>query len=200
MGWKWLFCCGPEKTKHNEVQSIENQLLKAAHTYNISILPVVANYNIDNLYPSTNQVHLWNTFVVGNDKTYILANIKDLGLLTDNEKNDQDSVSGRLLNNRSYSILPSALSQFMDTIWDYTLGGQQMQFFMLWNARLFFTNTYPLQNTHSKVIGAVMFMRAFDSLPKTEYQDMNYDNLSSSLSNIHAVLVNLGESRGAGTL
>lgn len=153
------------KRKPSYSEPLDKRIYQVSREHKISILPIVASYDIENLYPLTDQVHLWNTFVVGNDTTYILANICD-SAVAQGEYIDQ----GTLLNKKGNGIIPTDLSQFMDAVWDKTLSGKQMQFFMVWNARLFFTNTYPLFNGSSKVIGAVMFMRSFDSLPQGQGQ------------------------------
>jgi hypothetical protein len=117
------------------------------------------------LYPLTDHVELWSTLVVGNDKTYILSNINDCELYFPREK---------LLNRKDTSILPHELSTFFDAIWDRTLIGTQLQFYMVWMGRVYFVNTYPFRNGKGKVIGAIMFIRPFDpsSTNKNVVMDM----------------------------
>jgi hypothetical protein len=154
-------CFRNSQTKPSYSEPLDNKIYQVSREHKISILPIVASYDIENLYPLTDQVHLWNTFVIGNDKTYILANICD-SAVAQGEYIDQNE----LLNKKANGIIPMDFSLFMDVVWDKTLTGKQMQFFMVWNSRLFFTNTYPLFNGSSKVIGAVMFMRSFQTLPQ----------------------------------
>lgn len=148
---------------------LDRRIYDVSRENKISILPIAANYDIENLYPLTDRVHLWNTFVVGNDKTYILANICDSAMAPNETLN-----AANLLNHRSNGIIPNDLSQFLDAVWDRTLNGRQLQFFMVWNSRLYFTNTFPFFNGKNKVIGAVMFMRAFETMPEAKFA--TYDN------------------------
>jgi hypothetical protein len=112
-------------------------------------------YELDNLYPLTDQVHMWNIFVVGNDKTYILANVCDPEVSITN--------SEYLLNRKAENILPVKLQEVFNKIWDRTLSGSQLQFYLSFNGRMYFVNTYPILNNNKKVIGAIMFMRKFES-------------------------------------
>lgn len=150
---------GSSKRTHAE---IDHKIFNASQEHNISILPIIQTYEIDNLYPPTDHVELWNIFIIGNDKTYILANIKDDHIrIKDVEK---------LPNKTAQNILDEGLNIFLDGIWDKTLLGKKLQFYMTWNARLYFVNTYPFHNGRDKVIGAVMFMRAHEHMPKTSLQ------------------------------
>lgn len=125
-----------------------------AKKHNIHVLPVEATFQMDNLYPTSNKVETWNTFVVGNDKTYIMVNIND------NHLNIQNPHA--LHNHTAENILSLELREFFDPVWDATLQGNRMEFFISWNDKLFITNTYPFINDHSQVVGAIMFMRNFD--------------------------------------
>jgi hypothetical protein len=143
----------------NHLGSCHHQVEAAAHK--ISILPIIPNFDIDNLYPLTDHVELWNIFVVGNDKTYILANIKDPHICL--------PQVDRLANHKGNNILPEELVMAFDSVWTKTLAGMQLQFYMVWNGKLYFVNTYPLFNGQSKVIGAILFMRAFETMPETRF-------------------------------
>lgn len=138
---------------------IEEKIYRVSNDYNITVLPFQADFEIDNLYPITNKVELWNIFVVGNDKTYILANIKDPNIYVPH--------TAELLNHKSENILPSDLHRFFDAVWDSTLGGKQLQFCILWNNRLYLLNSYPFYNSKKTIVGATMFMRQYDSPRKT---------------------------------
>lgn len=145
---------GSSKKKKNDKQ-MEQRMYRVSNEYNISILPIQSDFDIENLYPITDHVEVWNIFVVGNDKTYILANVKDPNIYVPNSSN--------LLNHKSENILPTELHNFFDTLWDNTLSGKQLQFYMVWNSRLYLLNSYPLYNGKKSVIGATLFMRQFDS-------------------------------------
>lgn len=149
-----LSCFWGDSKKKEKEKQLEQRMYRVSTEYNISILPIQTDFDIDNLYPITDHVEVWNIFVIGNDKTYILANIKDPNIHVPN-------VEG-LLNHKSENILPNELHQFFDTLWDTTLNGKQLQFYMLWNTRLYLLNSYPISNDKKKVIGACLFMRQFE--------------------------------------
>lgn len=136
---------------------LHGDIYKVSKEYKITILPITHNIDIDNLYPVTDHVELWNIFIVGNDKTYILANINDKHINIPN--ND------KLLNHKAENLLPDELRKIFDKIWDKTLSGKQLQFYMVWNSKLYFINTYPFFNGKAKTIGAILFMRMFESMP-----------------------------------
>lgn len=144
------------KTHHNW----DEEIYTVTRDHKITLLPISHNYELENLYPITNQVELWNIFIVGCDKTYILANVNDPFIMLPEAE--------RLQNKSGLNILPEGLNIFMNSIWDKTLSDKQLQFYMTWNGKLFFVNTYPFYNGHSKVIGAVMFMRAYDKMPEIQ--------------------------------
>jgi hypothetical protein len=152
------FCFKGSKTKDDDYEkTLNSKLYKITQEYKISILPITQNYDIDNLYPITDHVELWNIFIVGNDKTYILININDQHVIIPNV--DQ------LRNHKASNIMPDELSKILDSIWDATLVGKQLQFYMLWNGKLYFINTYPFYNGKKLVIGAILFMRGFETMP-----------------------------------
>lgn len=122
--------------------------------YNITILPIPMKQNHEvNLYPDTNMVETWNIFVVGSDKTYILANVNDPFTPVPNKE--------EMLNHKADNIIPPEMLEFFDAVWDQTLDNNKLQFYIAWNERLFRVNTYPLVNELNIVVGATMFMRAF---------------------------------------
>lgn len=143
--------------------------------YNVSILPVESNFQITNLMPLTNHVELWNVFVVGNDKSYILAHV--------NDPYTSLPLAGNLPNRTGDAGLPSEVVLLFDVIWTKTLAGKQLQFFMSWNGRLYLVNTYPLANGRQATIGAVMFMRAFaagDSPGEKEARQSSWNTVLES--------------------
>lgn len=142
-------------------EELDKRIYHVSREYKISILPITPNFDIDNLYPLTDHVELWNTFVVGNDKTYILACVNDPHIVIPRV--------GDLPNNQGKNMLPEELYIVFDTLWTKTLKGKQLQFYMVWNSKLYFMNTYPFFNGKGKVIGAILFMRAFDTMPETRF-------------------------------
>jgi hypothetical protein len=149
--------------KSQKDKELDQRIYSVSKRYKISILPITPHFDIDNLYPLTDHVELWNIFIVGNDKTYILANVNDPNITIPNVEK---------LPNHDGKVLPEELDIFFQSIWDKTLSGKQLQFYMVWNNRLFFVNTYPFFNGKGKVIGAAMFMRAFETMPETHIKTL----------------------------
>jgi hypothetical protein len=139
-------------------------MYKIGDHYRVSILPVDSKFEITNLVPLTNHVELWNVFVIGSDKTYVLAQV--------NDPYTRLPLAGHLPNRTGATGLPSEVAILFDVIWTKTLGGKQLQFFMSWNGRLYLVNTYPFYNGRSVTIGAVMFMRAFAGDPASQADDL----------------------------
>lgn len=152
--------CTP-KTKDDSQKNLNKLIFSSSKKFNISILPISPNYNIENLSPTSATAHLWNIFIIGNDKTYILASVKD--------NFNEIPNSQQLINKKGVNILQEDLYEFFETIWDETLKNKQLQFYMVWCGKLYFINTYPLFNGVKKIIGAILFMRLFETMPITNY-------------------------------
>ena len=144
---------------------LDRNIYQVSREYKISILPIIPNFDIDNLYPLTDHVELWNIFIVGNDKTYILASINDPHICLPQAKD--------VANHKGNNILPDELVVVFDSVWSKTLSGKQLQFYMVWNGKLYFINTYPFFNGQGKVIGAILFMRAFETMPETRFETLD---------------------------
>lgn len=157
--------CRPKKRRKQKEDAMEN-LYRVSKEYKLSILPISNTYELDNLYPITDRVKQWNTFVIGNDKTYILANIGD-------RKINLNSTDLNIVDTKG-SKLPNELFRFFDNVWTHTLEGKQLQFYIVLNGKLYLINTYCLRNENKKVIGAIMFMRDFDTLPETYNQNISH--------------------------
>lgn len=153
------FGYGHRVRKHDD--GLDRNIYNVTREYKISILPIIPEFEIDNLYPLTDHVELWNIFIVGNDKTYILANVKDPHIKL--------PTADHLPNHCDNNILPHELTAVFDSVWTQTLTGKQLQFYMVWNSKLYFINTYPFFNGQKKVIGAILFMRAFESMPDIRF-------------------------------
>jgi hypothetical protein len=155
-----------EKENENDIFAKNMYDLSAKH--NISILPIQNNFELENLYPKSNHVQDWITFVIGKDKTYILANTGS----------NVFGNSRQLVNHKASGFLPNSLEEFLDPIWERTLSGSDMQFFMLYDGKTYFVNTYSFKNKSNNVIGASMFMRLFDTLPNLfqMYSRLSLDN------------------------
>jgi hypothetical protein len=122
--------------------------------YDIVMLPIIPDFfKMDNLYPPWNHVDEWDIFMVGNDKTYILANV--------NSFKTSVNLSQHLLNNRAAGIVDEELAMFLDPLWDKTLAGSQLQFFMEMREQQYIVNTFHLTNMDKTIVGAVMLLRPF---------------------------------------
>ena len=158
-----LNCIFPWKKKKKDKLKPIDHLINVSEKYNLNILPISSEYVLENLYPITDRVNEWNTFIIGNDKTYILSNLGDNVNLRLKEENC-DIVDTR------GNKLPLEIFEFFDKVWTHTLDGKNLQFYMVVKGVLYFINTYSLKNTNSKIIGAIMFMRNFDTLPKDSHK------------------------------
>jgi hypothetical protein len=168
-----FFCFGA-KNKHEEAE-FDKKIFQISKEEQISILPIVPTFDIENLYPLTDHVHLWNIFIIGNDKTYILANIKDPFMHIPEMDN--------IVNKQGQNILPSGLFKVFDGIWTKTLSGKKLQFYMVWNSRLYFVNTYPFLNGKDIVIGACLFMRSFETITENNYIQINSSSIEENIDN-----------------
>ena len=135
--------------------STGRELVDVSERYNITTLPVMTGRELVDLYPPTNHVECWNVLIVGKHKNYILVNLKDVRIPN----------SERLLNQQGDPFLPRQLRDFFNHVWDKTLAGEEMQFFMLWSGKTYFVNTYRFVNGAQDVIGAIMFMRLLELMP-----------------------------------
>lgn len=128
---------------------LNTKLYNASKQYDIAILPMTSGSKLDNLHPLVDHIQFGNTFVVGNDKTYIVADVVNLEIPdTDKQLNVQDDI-----------FLPEELKNFFDPIWDKTLQGSQLQFYIVFKGKTYFVNTYPFCNDKKSVIGAIMFLK-----------------------------------------
>lgn len=133
------------------------RIVELGATHKLQILPVMRGKEILDLYPHTDQVHLWNTFVVGKKMNYIVANVNDLNIGVDDPK--------YLLNTKADNLMDEDINRFFEHIWTETLDGADLQFFMIKSGKTFFVNTYCLQNGNHETIGGLCFIRNVETLP-----------------------------------
>lgn len=133
------------------------RIIEMGASHKLQILPVMRGKEIIDLYPPTDQVHLWNTFVVGKKLNYIVANVNDLNIGVEDPK--------YLLNTKADNIMTDDIKQFFDHIWKETLDGVDLQFFMIKSGKTYFVNTYCLKNGIQQTIGGLCFIRNLDTLP-----------------------------------
>jgi hypothetical protein len=150
------FCGGKKNMKNAKNEDDIVKIQKLSTKYNISILPIKNFFELESLYPVTNQVHTWSTFIIGKDKTYVLANGYNF---------DLGAPAEELLNKKAPGHMNENLVEFFEPIWKRTLKEQQLQFFMVYCGITYLVNTYALRNESHKIIGACMFIRTFDSMP-----------------------------------
>jgi hypothetical protein len=163
------FCAkqNDDVSKNKKESDFISSIVNSSANHNVVVLPVRNSFELDNLYPKHNHVDKWNTFIIGKDKTYILANCVDFNI-------------NNLVNHKGTGILPQAIEEFLDPIWDRTLEGKQVQLFMMFDSTTYLMNSYTLKNNADQIIGACLFMRRVDSLPNTIFQT------TSSLSHVHS--------------
>lgn len=144
-----------QRERKLENQKFQSKIERIGAKYNICVLPVMAEFEIENLYPVTDQVHKWNILIVGKDKTYIHANIYDLDI----------PEAENLPNHKGANVLGLELNEFFDPVFDKTLDGKKLQMLIVWRKNTYLVNTYPLTNQRNGVVGAIMFIRAYDLMP-----------------------------------
>jgi hypothetical protein len=157
------FCAKADEGQSKAMNESEfmNSIVNSGSQHNIHVLPIQNDFELDNLYPTENHVDKWSTFIVGKDKTYILANSAHL------------KICDLLVNHKGNGILPNTIEKFLDPIWDRTLDGNQVQLFMIYDSKTYLLNSYFFKNNTDEIIGACMFMRLVDSLPNTIFKKMS---------------------------
>lgn len=147
-------CVLPNRTK-----AVEEKIRKDTQQIeSIVILHIKDNIDLDNIFPITNHVALWNSFVVGKNFEYVLVSVND-------ELKDM-IVKDKLLNNTGENILPKDLNDFFEYLWKTTINdGINLQLYMLYANSVYLVNTYSLKNAKNVIIGAVAFMRMVKNMP-----------------------------------
>jgi hypothetical protein len=129
--------------------------------YNIITLPVMTGRDIADLYPPTNHVEDWSILIVGKQKNYILAHLNDLHVPN----------ADCLPNNTGDRFLPKEVNSYFNQVWDKTLAGNELQFYMVMNGKTYFVNTYRFVNRSSETVGAIMFLRQIDLMPNLSFNE-----------------------------
>jgi hypothetical protein len=154
------FCAKADEGPSKAIDDNEfmNSIVNSGSQHKIYVLPIQNDFELDDLYPTENHVDKWSTFIIGKDKTYILASSSNL------------KMGDLLVNHKGTGILPNTIEKFLDPIWDRTLEGNQVQIFMIYDSKTYLLNSYSLKNYTGQIIGACMFMRLVDSLPNTIFR------------------------------
>lgn len=139
----------------------KKKIIDKAKEFNIILLPIEKHIQLDDIFPKENHVEEWNIFIIGKSKNYILANIKSLGL-------DED-LRDKIVNTKGLHALPEELVTFLDSVWEETLKGTSMQFFIIVKSVTYLCNSFPLQTTAKNSIGALLFVRKMNSVNSDEF-------------------------------
>lgn len=132
-----------------------NNICKEFSTLNIQIIPTAENVDIEDLYPESNHVILWNTFVIGRNKKYILSNIGNKQCILSKLEITNEQIVDTFGDTR----IPLEFYKFLLKIWDETLIGNDIMVYVIINNITYLLNSYSLRNKKKDIIGAVLFMR-----------------------------------------
>ena len=166
-----LNCVFPIKTKKKKKKEMEEDLKEKSSMYKdikINIIPTPNNLKIHNLVFNNENLDKWNVFIIGNDKTYILAHIGDP--FYDNTNISIQGTKGEKLS--------EDISYFFNKVWTYTLNSYELQFLAFIGNKMFLINTFCFRTKYKKkIIGAIMLMRSYDqNVPNSKYK---FDNDNS---------------------
>ncbi len=139
------------------------ELFKVSKELKLSILPIDKKYELEDLYPLGNHVSQWNVFIIGKNKNYVLSSIGDEKCLMSQLK----IKSRELVDTTGSKVLPPEIFKLFNEMWELTLSGKQLQYYIVANTQLYLVNTYVSKNNNNKIIGASLFMRAFEQIPIT---------------------------------
>ena len=62
--------------------------------------------------------------------------------------------------------IPKELFGFLNNVWDISLKGKNLQFFIVLNTHLYIFNSYYLKNEKGVITGCVGFMRSFEAIKR----------------------------------
>ena len=165
-----IFNCGNFNIfSRNRKKLIKQRLFDYSKKNDIILIPLLKEYSLDNLYPIGDEVHKWSIFIVGNDKTYILAKTTHF----------IEKINNDILNKKTYNGMNIKMYNFLDQIWDLTLKGTNLQLFVYTESTLFLLNSYSMLNEKGQVIGATCFMRDAGVIDKKIF-DVNNEKMSGS--------------------
>jgi hypothetical protein len=146
---------------NNSENYAKKKIVDRGKEFNVIVLPIEKNIQLEDIFPKTNHVEEWNIFIIGKGKNYILANIKSLGI---------DVIhTDKILNTKGLHTLPEELINFLDSVWDETLKGTSMQFFIIVKSITYLCNSFPLQTSAKNNIGALLFIRKMYAVNSDEF-------------------------------
>lgn len=150
--FKTFICCKTD----NVVEDDYKNIYSSAKQNNVIILPVRTGMVLKSLFPPKNEgASAWSYFVVGADKTYVIAHMTDMNFVG----------SEHLVNQKDVDSMPVSLRSLLSPIWQKTLTGKQLQFYCVYRGKAFLVNSWPFFNTLGEVIGAICFIRNFEEMP-----------------------------------
>lgn len=128
-----------------------DEVVSTAEQNNVLVLPARAIDNLKNLYPVSDNVESrFNILIVGSDKSYILCKLSDLKL----------TGADRLENHKYSQSMPENIRAILDSIWDKTLLGNSLMFYLVVQGRTFVCNSFPLYTNNNIICGAMCCLRA----------------------------------------
>lgn len=148
------FCFQPQDNKSNDIDTIA----ETGELNNVIVLPTRQGVILDNIYPINNHCDLFNILIVGSDKNYLFVRFHDISF----------PGSEKLVNTKYIEKMPSSLRNILESIWDKTLGGKILHFYMIYKGKTYLTNAFPLQNEQSKSVGAIAFIRNVETIRNSE--------------------------------
>ena len=128
---------------------IDKDLYEYSKKNDILLIPLLNDYQLNNLYPIMDEVEKWDIFIIGSDKTYILAKTRSF----------KNRINDEILNQKIIQNIDKKFHQFLDKIWERTLNGRNIQIFVYTRKTLYFLNSYSFKNQNNDIIGAICFIR-----------------------------------------
>lgn len=135
--------------RRRNTQFIDKELYEYSKQNDILLIPLLNDYELNNLYPIMDEVEKWDIFIVGSDKTYILAKTRSF----------TNRINDGILNKKINDNIDNKFHDFLDKIWDRTLNGKNIQIFVYTRKTLYFLNSYSFRNQKNDIIGAICFIR-----------------------------------------
>ena len=162
------FTCCKRLDSVNTNDDDYRNIYETAQNSNILILPATNIETLKSLFPETNHVALWNILIVGKDKEYILVKLNgDL----------QFSGCDRLVNNKYADKMPKEIRQLLDSIWEKTLLGKNLQFIMIFHGKAYLCNSYCFKNENLEIIGAICFLRDMENMQDNQRLSVDGNNM-----------------------
>jgi hypothetical protein len=146
-------CLFSKKTKDkNERTFYENKLMSLQENIDIKVLPFLSFLPLTDIFPESNHVAGWSTYVNGKNKRLVVS--QDNLQLSDNS----------MLNKKYDNVLDGKNGEFFDTVFQMIISGHENQFLMVYKEKLYFANCYCFRNEEKAVIGGILFIRLYTSM------------------------------------